>query len=281
LAAAPSAAAAAPSAAPVAAPSPADVFICRPTDRSSPPPPSAQAIKDAAAQEAHLSEAEDIAGSVNLSGGHRDINLDATTNLDLSPSSSAKKKKKAMSKKPLPASNASTHQVVEYYKQNETQQSPMPTDDVLLMKLTRELETHSSTPFHLCRTSRGERMTKCNCLRVLLFDKETETFCSNMVMAVANYALAHFKLHKMQQDQCFIDLYKMSLHITGQNNTNFFAVPFNNWHPFTQEKISNFSQADINSCRSTASVQVLCSLSCRGDPITILNKKVSFGVWCS
>jgi hypothetical protein len=124
LAAAPSAAAAAPSAAPVAAPSPADVFICRPTDRSSPPPPSAQAIKDAAAQEAHLSEAEDIAGSVNLSGGHRDINLDATTNLDPSPSSSAKKKKKAMSKKPLPASNASTHQVVEYYKQMKRSSLP-------------------------------------------------------------------------------------------------------------------------------------------------------------
>jgi hypothetical protein len=161
--------AAAPSAAAAAAPSPSDIFICRPTDRSSTPPPSAQAIKDAAVQEAHLADAEDVAGSVNLSGGHHDINLDATNNLDPSPSSSTKKKMQPTSKKPPPASDASTRQVIEYYKQNQAQRSPMPTDDVLLVKLTRELETHSSTPFHLCRKMRGERMTRCNCLQVLFF----------------------------------------------------------------------------------------------------------------
>jgi hypothetical protein len=73
------------------------MFICCPTDCSSPPPPSAQAIKDAATQEAHLAEAKDVAGSVNLSGGHHDINLDSTNNLDPSPSSSAKKKMKPTS----------------------------------------------------------------------------------------------------------------------------------------------------------------------------------------
>jgi hypothetical protein len=57
------------------------------------------------------------------------------------------KKMKSTSKNPPPAFDASTRQAIEYYKQNQMQQSPMPTDYVLLVKLTRELETHSSTPF--------------------------------------------------------------------------------------------------------------------------------------
>jgi hypothetical protein len=83
-----------------------------------------------------------------------------------------------------------------------------------------------------------------------VFNEETETPRSNIVMAVANYALAHFKLNKMHQDQCFIDLYKMSLHINGPKNANFFAVPFNSWHPSSQEKISNFSKEEITFLQS-------------------------------
>ena len=200
-----------------------------------------QAINDAVAEEARLAEEVDATQTVNLSGGHQDIEVEAAR-----PSSSTKKKKKSTSNKALPPSDSTTRQVIEYYRYNATEDSPMPYDEQLLIKITKELEDLASTPCHVSKMKNGDTMTKCNCLRTLLFDENTNTHRNSIIMPIANYTLSHIKQTKLQQDQTFIDMYRMSCHLpTGKNNTNYFAVPFNNFHPVTQQPISTFTKADI------------------------------------
>jgi hypothetical protein len=95
-------------------------------------------------KEARAAEEEAVGASINLSGNHQDINAEAARP---SPSSSAKKKKPT-SKKPPPSPDATTRQVIEYYKQNATKESPMPSDAELLIQISSELETHASSEFH-------------------------------------------------------------------------------------------------------------------------------------
>jgi hypothetical protein len=205
-----------------------------------------QAINNAVAEEARLAEEEDVTQAVNLSGGHQDIEVEAAR-----PSSSTKKKKKPNSKRDPPPSDSITRQVIEYYRHNGTEDSPMPCDEELLIKITKELEDYGSTPFHVSRMIRGNTMTKCNCLRTLLFDQETNVPCSSITMAIANYTLSHIKQPKLAQDQCFIDLYRMSQHIpSGKNNTNYFSIPFNNFHPNTHEHLTPFTKEDLEILRS-------------------------------
>jgi hypothetical protein len=117
-------------------------LICRPTGRDSPPPLSAQAINDAVANEAYLAEEADATQTVNLSGGHQDIEVEATR-----LSFSTKKKKKPTSKRDPPPSDSITRQVIEYYRHHATEDSPMPCDEELLIKITKELEDFGSTPY--------------------------------------------------------------------------------------------------------------------------------------
>jgi hypothetical protein len=64
-----------------------------------------------------------------MSGDHQDINAEPAR-----PSlSSSAKKNKATSKKPPPSPDATTRQVIEYYKSNATKDSPMPSDAELLI----------------------------------------------------------------------------------------------------------------------------------------------------
>jgi hypothetical protein len=192
-----------------------------------------------------LAEEADVTQAVNLSGGHQDIEVEAAR-----PPSSTKKKKTSTSKKAPPPSDSITRQVVDYYRYNATDESPMPCDEELLIKITNELEAHGSTPYHVSRMKRGDNMTKCNCLQTLLFDQETNMPRSSIMMAVSNYTLSHIKQPKSSQDQCFIDLYRMSQHIpTGKNNTNYFSVPFNNFHPNTHEKLTPFTKEDLQILR--------------------------------
>jgi hypothetical protein len=150
---------------------------------------------------------EDPTNSTNLSGGHHDIEV------ELAHPPSSTKKKKSNSKKDPPSADANTHKVVEYYRYNATQESPMPCDEELLIRITQELRDFATNPCHVSRVRRGETQTKCNCLRALLFDGQTNRFRSSIAMAVANYTLSHLKQDKLLQDQCFIDLYSMSQHI--------------------------------------------------------------------
>ena len=112
---APPAAAAPPLAA--AAPSSSHTLVCQPTHPSSLPPPTIEAINNAVAQETRIAEEVDIAESINLSGLHSDIQIEAAR----TPSSN--KKKKPASKKPPPPPNANTLSVIEYYNHNQTQAS--------------------------------------------------------------------------------------------------------------------------------------------------------------
>jgi hypothetical protein len=195
-----------------------------------------QDILEEAAQEAINEEELAISTSVNLSGGDRD--LPAAT-----PSS---KRKKASNKKPPPDSDAYSRNVLEYYKSNAIQQDQMPCADDLLMKAVTELETLASTPYHCSRMKRGDTMTKCDCLRVLFYDDENNSPRTAIQMAVANYAVSHFKMDKFHQDQSFIDMYRMSqITASSQYNTNFFAVPFNNFEPNTGGELCHLTKEDM------------------------------------
>jgi hypothetical protein len=212
--------AASPPDASVSVPSPSNLFICCPTGRSSPPPPTTEVINAAVAEEARLNEEEGIAESVDLSGGHSDIDVVAAR----TPSS---KKKKA-----VPGADATTREVIDYFRHNATVEQPMPCDEELLISIQQELQTHASTPCHVSRMKSKSGVTKCNCLRVLFYDESTSLLRSNILKFVGNYALVHMKSNKFDQDQSFIDMYRNSQHIpTGKNNTNFFAVPFNRHIP--------------------------------------------------
>jgi hypothetical protein len=155
----------------------------------------------------------------------------------------------------------------------------MPCDEQLLIKITRELEDLASTPCHVSKMKGGDTMAKCNCLLMLLFDENTNTHRNSIIMPVANYTLSHIKQTKLQQDQTFIDKYRMSCHVPPGKNNTYFTVPFNNFHPVTQEPISIFTKSDIELLKHRLCTSALLLILQRGYNYYIQQKKlaVEFG----
>jgi hypothetical protein len=108
------------------------------------------------------------------------------------------------------------------------------------MKTVTELETLASTPYHFSRMKGGDTMTKCDCLRVLLYDNENNSPRTAIQMAVGNYAVSHFKMDKFQQDQSFIDMYRMSqITASTKNITRTFLLSPST--TLTQTRAENFA----------------------------------------
>jgi hypothetical protein len=96
-------------------------------------------------------------------------------------------------------------------------------------------------------------------------------------MSVANYTLNHLKLNKLLQDQCFIDFYRMSQHIpAAKNNTSYFAVPFNNFHPTTRGELCTFTKAEMELLkRHRLCTSALLHILQRGSEYYTQQKKVA------
>ena len=137
--------------------------------------------------------------SRNLSGGHAaDVNTDVHEE-DLEGEQSSSPQKKQKKSRPTPSlDTADVRSIVSFYKDNATKADPSPSEEVLLIRMCEDLEKFTKDEWHPSKFAK--RGTKCNCL--------SHAFCHLGVrMVCANYAMRHFKLDKLIQDQFFVEMY--------------------------------------------------------------------------
>ena len=184
-------------AADAAAPSP---LICPAVGRDSPPPATQTQIIAAVAQEIDAQEENAISESVDVSGGASEALDDAVLNLHTANQ----------------AVNSASTTRGEVQDTNYTAEKPMRHHDDLVVRMVGELEemaTTSSTDCHLNKTSRGDKDSKCDCLRRLFTADK-----SGITLVVANYAVDHFKMNKLMQDQIVVEMYGMAEWLTYRTN---------------------------------------------------------------
>ena len=204
----PAADAAADTAAASAAPSP---LICPAVGRDSPPPATQEQINAAVAQEFEAQEENAISESVDVSGGASEALDDAVLNLHTAND----------------AVNSASTTRGEVQATNYTAEKPMRHHDDLVVCMVGELEemaTISNTNCHLNKTSRGNHDSKCDCLRRLFTADK-----SGITLVVANYAVNHFKMNKLMQDQIVVEMYRMADVQNKRKNARRFCIPFNNF----------------------------------------------------
>ena len=97
---------------------------------------------------------------------------------------------------------ADVRSIVSFYQDNATKADPSPSEEVLLIRMCEDLEKFTKDEWHPSKFAK--RGTKCGCL--------SYAFChSGIHMGFANYAMRHFKLEKLIQDQFFVEMHRSSM----------------------------------------------------------------------
>ena len=199
-------------------------------------PPNFAAVSASLARDA---EDNEIALSVNLGGGHTELDVDPAI-MEGGPKLDRAKKNYKIQAVTVPCSFNNTRAKISWYKLSGSSKNPMPSDDDLRVELSEYLEELALPNHHLDYLSGNkDRLTKCDCLQVFR-DPAVRTVCSN-------WLVWSMKCHKRDEDQDAIQwvhynrlLINNSL-LSNERNKYKFLIPYMNVYPGTNSPLTDLS----------------------------------------
>eukprot|EP00956_Cyclotella_meneghiniana_P014585 scaffold21901_cov59-Cyclotella_meneghiniana.AAC.2 len=126
-----------------------------------------------------------------------------------------------------------TRSLINLYRRKATKNNPMPSDDVLQIRLNRELEEMAAPNVHPSLWN-SNKPTKCSCLHFLR-DNNIRAVC-------VNWLVQSMKRDKDQEDAEVVTWIRYASRSGGLKNTNEYAIPFSNYCNTTKGPLVDLTQ---------------------------------------